>query len=238
MLHLARWSLFRAALLWITPLTLENGWTNAPFSTNNAGVTVDAAGVVRFQGAIATAGSDAVPFTCRCIPADDGVYVQIDLCSATNGRLQIAPDGTVTVEAESNAFTNTQCFTSLDGTSFVRRSNDVTPLSLENSWTNGPFSTNHAGVTDVSGVVRFQGAIPTTGTNSEPFVLPPAFRPTVEVYVPVDMCGGTGGRLQVDPSGVYTLKRRAAPSRTRSASPRWTESLSCKAVDCPSPPLA
>lgn len=35
------------------------------------------------------------------------------------GRLFIQPDGVVTVQAE-NSFSDAQCFTSLDGTSFVR----------------------------------------------------------------------------------------------------------------------
>ena len=60
------------------------------------------------------------------------MYVPIDLCSATNGRLQIAPDGTVTVEAEGGTFSNAQCFTSLDGASFVQGSSGITPLTLEN----------------------------------------------------------------------------------------------------------
>jgi len=43
----------------------------------------------------------------------------VDLCDATNGRLQIEPSGVVTVEAEGAAFGNAACFTSLDGVSFA-----------------------------------------------------------------------------------------------------------------------
>jgi hypothetical protein len=43
----------------------------------------------------------------------------VDLCNATNGRLDIQPTGVVTVEAEGGTFGNAQCFTSLDGASFA-----------------------------------------------------------------------------------------------------------------------
>ena len=44
----------------------------------------------------------------------------MDLCNGNNGRLNIQPNGVVTVEAENNDFTQAQCFTSLDGASFAR----------------------------------------------------------------------------------------------------------------------
>jgi len=52
-------------------------------------------------------------------PAAD-TYVKVDLCDATNGRLFIQPTGVVTVQQQSgDPFSNAQCFTSLDGASFV-----------------------------------------------------------------------------------------------------------------------
>jgi hypothetical protein len=76
--------------------------------------------VTHFKGAIATSGSNTVPFvlpgTMR--PKKD-VYIPVDLCGATNGRSHIVPDGTVDVEAENGDFANAQCFTSLDGASFT-----------------------------------------------------------------------------------------------------------------------
>jgi hypothetical protein len=76
-------------------------------------------GIVHFKGAIATSGSNSVPFT---LPAsfrpDTAVYVPVDLCSANNGRLFIEPSGVVTVQAEVS-FSDAKCFTSLDGASFV-----------------------------------------------------------------------------------------------------------------------
>ena len=77
-------------------------------------------GIVRFKGAIATTGTNPVPFTLPAAfrPASV-VFVQVDLCNATNGRLQIEPAGVVTVQAEGGAFSNAACFTSLDGVSFA-----------------------------------------------------------------------------------------------------------------------
>ena len=103
----------------ITPLTLVNGWTNAPFSTSNAAVE-KINGIVHFKGAIAS-GTTAVMFTLPAgfRPSKD-VYVAVDLCNATNGRIHIVPSGVADVEAEGGNFNNAQCFTSLDGASFVR----------------------------------------------------------------------------------------------------------------------
>jgi len=55
----------------------------------------------------------------RCRPANE-IFVPVDLCNGNNGRLNIQPNGVVTVEAENNDFTQAQCFTSLDGASFAR----------------------------------------------------------------------------------------------------------------------
>jgi hypothetical protein len=103
-----------------TPLTLENGWTNAPFGTRNAAATT-INGVVHLEGAIATTGTNPVPFTLpTAFRPSQAVFVPVDLCNATNGRLQIEPTGVVTVEAEGGTFSNAACFTSLDGVTFAK----------------------------------------------------------------------------------------------------------------------
>ena len=100
-----------------TSLTLVNGWTGAPFGTSNPAVN-KSNGFVHFKGAIAN-GTAAVAFT---LPAafrpHAAVYVTVDMCNATNGRLFIDTNGVATVQAETN-FSNAQCFTSLDGVSFA-----------------------------------------------------------------------------------------------------------------------
>jgi hypothetical protein len=102
-----------------TSLTLQNGWTGAPFGTSAPAVRT-ISGIVHFKGAIATTGTNPVPFTLPAAfrPASV-VFVPVDLCTTTNGRLQIEPTGVVTVQAEGGAFSNAACFTSLDGASFA-----------------------------------------------------------------------------------------------------------------------
>jgi hypothetical protein len=130
------------------------------------------------------------------------VYVPVDLCNATNGRLLINPSGLVTIQAAS--FANAQCFTSLDGASFVISGTGLTPLTLVNGWVNSPFSTASARVVNQSGIVHFKGAIG-SGTTGVAFTLPAGFRPATDVYVKVDMCNATNGRLYITPAGVVTV---------------------------------
>jgi hypothetical protein len=193
-----------------TPLTLQNGWTNAPFSTSDAAVRT-IAGIVYLKGAIATTGTNPQPFVLPTAfrPATE-VFVKVDLCSATDGRLQIDPSGTVTVEAEDGTFSNAQCLTSLDGVSFAKSATSFTPLTLQNGWTDGPDSTSNAAAEDIDGIVHLKGAITTTGTSFAPFTLPAAFRPTSIVDVPVDMCDATNGRLVIAISGAVEVQAESA----------------------------
>ena len=45
-----------------------------------------------------------------------------------------------------------------------------------------------------------------SGTNPVPFTLPAAFRPMTNVYVPVDLCNATNGRLFIQPTGTVTVQ--------------------------------
>ena len=196
---------FAPASTGFTGLTLINGWTNAPFSTSNAAVR-KINGIVHFKGAIATTGTNSQPFTLAASfrPATD-VYVSVDLCNATKGRLHITHAGTVDVQVETT-FSNAQCFTSLDGAWFVAQPTGFKPLTLINGWTNAPFLTSNALAGGQYGVVYFKGAIATVGTNSQPFTLPVQFRPLTNVYVPIDLCNATKGRLIVQNTGVVTVQ--------------------------------
>jgi hypothetical protein len=189
-----------------TPLTLQNGWTGAPFGTSAPAVRT-ISGIVHLKGAIATTGSNPVPFTLPAAfrPAS-AVYVPVDLCNATHGVLFIAHTGTVTVSAEGGTFSNAACFTSLDGATFARSASSFTPLTLQNGWFNAPFGTAAPAVRTISGIVHLKGAIATSGTNPVPFTLPAAFRPASAVFVPVDLCTATNGRLQIEPTGVVTVQ--------------------------------
>jgi hypothetical protein len=112
----------------------------------------------------------------------------------------------VIVNAEGNAFSNAACFTSLDGASFAKSATSFTSLTLQNGWTGSPFGTSAPAVRAISGIIQFKGAIATSGTNPVPFTLPTGFRPATVVFVPVDLCNATNGRLQIDPSGTVTVE--------------------------------
>jgi hypothetical protein len=191
-----------AAVTKFAALTLQNGWFDGPFGTGTAGVAIKS-GVVYFKGAIATAGFDPVAFT---LPAKfrptTAVYVPVDMCNATNGRLFIDTSGVVTVEAENGAFSNAQCFTSLDGVEFVQA--PTTPLTLQNGWGNTQYGTVAAGAVAKSSVVYLQGAIE-GGSTPVAFTLPQAMWPKAPVAVPIDLCNATNGRLLVDTTGVATV---------------------------------
>jgi hypothetical protein len=196
-------------------LSLINGWINAPFGTNVASVETVSGNVVHFKGAIATTGTNPSPFVLPAAfrPATD-VYVPVDMCDATKGRLYITHSGSVSVQAETN-FSNAQCFTSLDGASFAKNATGFTSLAMINGWTTNPFSTSTAAVKNISGIVRLKGAIATSGTNAEPFVLPAGMRPATNVYVPVDMCNATNGRLIIQPTGDVSVQAESSFSNAQ-----------------------
>ncbi len=189
-----------------TNLTLLNGWTAGPFSTGQPSVAI-IGGIVHFRGAIATSGTNPEPFV---LPASfrpsTNIFVPVDLCNATNGRLDIAPSGAVSVQQQSgDPFANAQCFTSLDGVTFALSAASFTGLTPQNGWTNAPFGTSNAAVRNISGIIHFKGAI-ASGTSPVLFTLPAGFRPATDVYVPVDLCNATNGRLHIQPSGVTDVE--------------------------------
>ena len=183
------------------PLTLVNGWAPADLSTPEM-ANID--GIVHFKGSIEY-GTSPVAFT---LPAGfrpaANVYIPVDLCDAHKGRLDIAPSGVVSVQAE-GAFSDAQCFTSLDGASFALSASSFTPLTLVNGWTNAPYGTSNAALANINGIVHFEGAI-ASGTSPVAFTLPAGFRPATNVYVPVDLCNAANGRLDIAPSGVVSVQ--------------------------------
>jgi hypothetical protein len=205
---------FAAASTGFTALTLINGWANYGGGTSNAAVQ-KVNGIVRFKGAIATGGTNSTAFT---LPAafrpPTNVYVSVDLCNATKGRLFITHAGAVTVQAETT-FTNAQCFTSLDGAWFVAQPTGFKPLTLINGWTNAPFGTSNAVAGGQYGAVYFKGAIATAGTVTQPFTLPVQFRPLTDVYVPIDLCNATKGRLLIRNTGVVIVQTEGAFSNAQ-----------------------
>lgn len=145
-----------------TPVTLSliNGWKSQPFSTGRALIEKQN-GIVQFRGAISATGTNLVPFTVPAAfrPATD-VYVPVDLCNATKGRLHITPSGATDIEVEGGVTTNATCFTSLDGASFAATTAGFAPLTLTNGWTNAPFSTSNVEFKNINGIVHFKARWP------------------------------------------------------------------------------
>jgi hypothetical protein len=78
-------------------------------------------GIVVFKGGMATKRTNPVAFTLPSSLRPAGVvFVSVDLCNATYGRLQIEPTGVATVEAQGGVFSDAACFTGLDGVSFAK----------------------------------------------------------------------------------------------------------------------
>jgi hypothetical protein len=191
-----------------TPLTLQNGWTNGPFGNRNAGVSL-VSGIVEFDGVIASGSPNVPAFTLPVgLRPATNVYVPVDLCNATKGRLLIQPSGSVTVQSE-GAFSNAQCLTSLEGASFAPSASGFVTLALQNGWTSAPFGTSAAAVQLINGIVHFKGAI-ANGASAVAFTLPAGFAPATMVYLPVDMCNATSGRLMISPSGTVSVQAESA----------------------------
>jgi hypothetical protein len=200
--------------LTLSDLALVNGWTSVvpgpwPFPHNGPAVPavtlVD--GVVYLRGGMA-GGTTGLAFTLpSAYRPSTTVYLPLSLKGAKKGRLMIETNGKATVVAETD-FAAAQAMTSLEGVSYAKTTTGYTALPLINGWTNAPFSTRNAAIKDFGGngrVVRFAGAIKTTGTNASPFVVPLSMRPSTDVYLPIDLCGGTKGRLRITPAGAVTV---------------------------------
>jgi hypothetical protein len=189
-----------------TTLTLINGWAHDSSYTYTPGVK-KFNGIVHFKGGIYL-GTKAQPFVLPIgfRPATT-VYVPVILQASSPGRLIIEPSGVVTVQGE-HGFTDAHDFTSLDGAWFVASNTGYTNLTLINGWNDTKFNTANPAANSGNDTlpVYFKGAIETGGTNPVPFTLPVADRPVKNVYVPIDLCNATKGRLYIQPSGVVTVQ--------------------------------
>jgi hypothetical protein len=191
----------------VTPLALINGWVSSNQGTANPAVTL-VNGVVHFQGALSnTSSSSNEPFVLPANLAPSApVFVPVDMCGDSSGRLEIATDGSVTLHEEDQGTIYEDCFTSLDGASFVLHSKNSTALTLKNGWANQAYGTAPATAELVKGVVRLQGGI-SSGASSVITTLPATMRPTKNVFVTVDLWNAAmGGRLEIQPSGKVSIQ--------------------------------
>ena len=124
----------------------------------------------------------------------------MDLCNSNNGRLFIQTNGKVTVNAE-RSWADAQCFTSLDGATFARSASGFTALKLLTAGRTGPSPPRGRACATSPAPSSSCGAMSTKGTNALPFTLPKAFRPSRDVYIPVDLCNAHYGRLFIQPNG-------------------------------------
>ena len=188
-----------------TPLKLSTGWKEFGSLYRKAAVRL-IGGIVHFGGEIRTAGTKATAFT---LPAglrpSRNVNILINVCTGSIGRLYITPKGVVTVKSEEGVWA-VQCGTSLDGATFALSTKSFAPLTLQNGWINAPSGTAKAAVRNFSGIVRFAGAIRAGASNATAFILPQGFRPHHDVFIPVDLCNGGNGRLDISPDGVVGVE--------------------------------
>ena len=184
-----------------TALTLKNGWKEFGGLFRKGAVQL-AGGFVRFEGAIRPAGKNTAAFIlpARFRPGRN-VHVLINLCTGEMGQLDITAKGVATVRSEPGQSFAIKCGTSLDGAAFARSPKSFTALALKNGWQSSSPGTAKAAVRAISGIVRFRGAIRTSGKNPDPFTLPSALRPSHTVYITISLCNGINGRLQIAPGG-------------------------------------
>ena len=190
-----------------TKLKVKSGWQNGADSGRVASAGLGG-GYVHLAGELRLTGKSLIAFT---LPAKfrpvKSVYVPVNMCTGEIGRLDIFPSGEVKAQPQGKGnIWEPKCGLSLEGASYALATKSFTALKLKNGWKNGPYGTAKASVRMVSGLVRFRGAVWTGGTSIEPFILPKGFRPGTELFVTVDMCGGSSGRLIIQPSGVVEVE--------------------------------
>ena len=189
-----------------TKLTLINGWNT--YSGSASPAVADISGIVHFEGAISTSSSNTNDVAFVLPPAfrpAKNVVVPVDMCNATSGELAIAPTGETQVISQ-GANSNATCFTSLDGVSFALSSRSFTKLKLRPGWTEFDSLYRKAAARVVGGIVHLEGEIKTAGTKLAAFTLPAGFRPSKDVYVLINLCTGSIGRLDIAPSGAVSVE--------------------------------
>lgn len=189
-----------------TKLTLINGWNT--YSGSASPAVADISGIVHFEGAISTSSGNTNDVAFVLPPAfrpAKNVVVPVDMCNATSGELAIAPTG-VTQVISQGANANATCFTSLDGVSFALSSRSFTRLKLRPGWTEFDNLYRKAAARVVGGIVHLEGEIKTAGTKLAAFTLPTGFRPSKNVYVLINLCTGSIGRLDIAPSGAVSVQ--------------------------------
>jgi hypothetical protein len=186
-----------------TAVTLLNGWTTYPGT--RAPAVSNVGGIIRFVGTV-YGGSSSVLFNLPSSMAPPtAAYVQVNLANGARGRIVIGTGGSVSVQEPSGLINDAQGLTSLEGAWFSLSSSGYTALTYQNGWSTYG-GERAAAVSITNGIIHFQGAIgAASGSNLVPFSLPVGFLPAANAYTPIDLCNGTKGRLNIDPSGGVSI---------------------------------
>jgi len=126
-------------------------------------------------------------------------YSQASCTDHTNGDTCKA---TLTSIAEV-ALAATQRYANYINNAASRVATTFRPLPLTAGWTPA-VRANTPGYAVLDGIAYLRGAATTsntTGSNAVVFTVPLGVRPPTVVYVPVSLCGGTQGRLRIEPTG-------------------------------------
>jgi hypothetical protein len=194
-----------AHALILVPLTLINGWTGGPMGTHAPAVSLSGT-TVRFQGAIA-GGSNSEPFKLDSMYRPQfTIILPVDMCNGHKGRIIIETNGDTTLQAEKD-FSDAQCFTSLDGLSYVTASTGFKPYPvLLNYWTSGAGGTSPLRAHKSGSLIRFEGHIEGGLNAINPVAqFPVSFSPPEVITIAVDMCNATNGRVVITPAGYVSV---------------------------------
>ncbi len=190
-----------------TTLTLLNSWV--PYSDGDPSDPVAPAAhsignVVYLEGAMMNGSTGAAFKMPENKRPQMTVYLPLNTGSSEPGQIVINPDGTVNVVSPFG-FNLAQQMTSLDGAAYSLNTSGFTPLGLAAGWT-GTTDTAEPAARLAHGVVLFQGAMRNIGTTNTAFYLPTEMVPKKTVYVPVTLCNGANGRLQINTDGSVVVE--------------------------------
>jgi hypothetical protein len=194
---------FPAATTSVHTLSLLNGWQSSQsvYSNGDPAYAV-AGGVVHLSGSLdqPSGTNDEFAVLPKAARPAHTLYLTVYTDADTTGVLKISPNG-VMLAYQGNA----QAFTSLAGVSFPAATTATHPLSLLNGWksSQSAYGTGRPAYTVTGGVVYLSGSLnQPSGSNIKFAVLPPAARPTHNLWITTYTYNGTVGALAITPSGV------------------------------------
>ncbi|HEY6276682.1 MAG TPA: hypothetical protein VIX86_10160 [Streptosporangiaceae bacterium] len=188
-------------------VALINGWRSAQSTYGTGNPTVMATdGVVYLAGSLKQPSGSSGKFAVlpKAYRPSHQLYLPVYTVSGTEGSLEIAPSGSMWLFGSGS----TKWFSSLAGVSFPI---GLAPhkLTLINGWQTSqiPWDSGNPAASIDDGIVHLSGSMHLpVGSNEEATILPPAYRPSHRLYLPVYTWNGTENSLEITPSGaVYAF---------------------------------